>query len=820
MLAGGAICLFLGLLIILLSTLQLPDFKSFTDRKVANSTKIYDRTGQVLLYDVHKDIRRTIIPYNEMGTNIKNATIAIEDSEFYNHKGIRITSIIRAVWTRFLGGKVQGGSTITQQLIKNTLLTQEKTLTRKIKEWVLAIKIERVMSKEDILGLYLNEAPYGGTVYGIEEGSRMFFGKKPLDLTLAESAYMAAIPNSPTYYSPYRKHKAELDNRKNFVLKRMFDLGYINSADYEKAKNEVVTFLPEQPVNIKAPHFVFFIKEYLESKYGAEALDIGGLKVITTIDTKLQEKAEAIVIQAAKENEKSANGKNAAAVVIDSKTGQILTMVGSRNYFDKEIEGNFNVVTAQRQPGSSFKPFVYALAFNKGYTEKTVLFDVQTQFSDSCDAVGNPLRGNTKTNCYMPDNYDNAFRGPISLRDALAQSINVVAVKLLYLVGVTDSIKLAHDMGVTSLNDPTRYGLSLVIGGGEVSLLDMTSAYGVFATEGIRHPYTGILSVENKDGVKMEEYTDNNSTVLPVNTTRIISDILSDDSARVPTFGTHSSLYTGSIASAVKTGTTNNNKDAWTIGYTPSIVVGAWVGNNDNTPMKKGGAALAGPIWNKIITEGAILYPGGSFNKPDQIDNTLSPILRGYWQGGDTFTTDTISGKLATINTPESTKKETSVTNVHTILYWINKSNPTGGKPNNPESDSQYNRWEYGVQKWWNNNKYKYPTITNIDIPTTYDTIHTNNTKPVVYISGIDESVVYNKSTKQTFTVTSTSSIPIQKIDIFMNNSYITSMRSTPGTFSITPSEVAGVSSVNKIRALIYDSYGNTGVAEVVMQVE
>lgn len=818
---GGLFSLFLGLVIILLSTLKLPDFKSFTERKVENSTKIYDRTGQILLYDVHKDIRRTVIPFEDMGENIKKATIAIEDAEFYNHNGIRPKSIIRALWQRFLGNqKAGGGSTITQQLIKNTLLTQEKTITRKIKEWILAIKLERVISKDEILGLYLNEAPYGGTVYGIQEGARMFFGKEPRDITIAESAYLAAIPNSPTYYSPYKKHRAELDNRKNLVLSRMLELGYITNDEYNKAINEVVVFLPEQPTNIKAPHFVFFIKDYLENKYGAETLDIGGLKVITTLDVSLQEKAEIIVEEQAKENEKNANGKNAAAVVIETKTGQILAMVGSRNYFDKEIEGNFNVVTAQRQPGSSFKPFVYALAFKNGYTDKTTLFDVQTQFSDSCDAVGNPIGGNSKQNCYMPSNYDNAFRGPMTLREALAQSINVIAVKLLYLVGVTDSIKLAHDMGITSLNDPTRYGLSLVIGGGEVSLLDMTSAYSVFANEGIRQPYTGIISVENKDGVKMEEYTENPTVVLDPNTTRIISDILSDEQARIPTFGSHSSLYTGDINSAVKTGTTNSNRDAWTIGYTPSIAVGAWVGNNDNTPMKKGGAALAGPIWNQITKEAAIKYPGGNFNKPEYIDNNLPPILRGYWQGGETFTIDSISGKLATENTPDSTKVETSITNVHTILYWINKDNPTGGKTSNPESDPQYYRWEYGVQKWWEKNKYKYKIITEVNKPTTYDSIHTETNKPVVYLSGIDESLVYDGNQRQTFVVITNSSIPIQKIDIFMNNTYVTSIKSPTGTFSIIPNEVLGVSNVNKVRALVYNTYGSSNQTELTLQIK
>ena len=623
---GFGILIF-GILIIWVSTLKLPDFNSFNERKIQSSTKIYDRTGTILLYDVHQDVKRTIIPYEDMGVSIKNAVVAIEDSEFYQHKGIRITSIIRGtIWAKLTGKKVQGGSTITQQLIKNTLLTKDKTLTRKIKEWMLALKLEKIMTKDEILALYLNEVPYGGNIYGIEEATKAFFGKEPKDITLAESAYLAAIPNAPTHYSPYGKYKSDLESRKKLVLKRMLDLKFISEDDYNKALNEVVAFLPAQPMHIAAPHFVFFIKDYLEKKYGAEALDIGGLKVITTLDYDLQTKAEAIALKHAKENEKNYNGENAAVVVIDPKTGQILSMVGSRDYFDKTIDGNFNVTTAERQPGSSFKPIVYAEALKKGFTENTTLFDVKTEFNSSCSPTGIPKNRGTK--CYMPNNYDNGFRGPMTLRDALAQSINIVAVKLLYLVGIPDALKMAHDLGVTSLNDPTRYGLSLVIGGGETSLLDMTSAYSVFANEGVRHPYQSVLEVSNDAGDVLEKYEDKSFQVLDPSVTRTISSILSDNKARTPTFGANSILVVPGREVAVKTGTTNSNKDAWTIGYTPSASVGVWVGNNDNTPMKKGGAALAGPIWNEVMTEAIKNTPAETFIKPDPINQSIPAILK------------------------------------------------------------------------------------------------------------------------------------------------------------------------------------------------
>ena len=807
---GVGIILF-GIIMIWVSTLKLPDFRSFNERKIQSSTKIYDRTGEFLLYDVHQDIKRTVIPYEAMGVNIKNATVAIEDSEFYNHSGIRFKSISRAILANIFSGNFsQGGSTITQQVIKNSILTQDKKVSRKIKEWILAIKLEKVRNKDEILTLYLNEAPYGGNIYGIEEATKAFFGKKPIDLTLAESAYMAAIPNAPTRYSPYGKRVNELEQRKNLVLSRMLELKFINNLDYDRAINEKVVFLPAQPMHIAAPHFVFFIKDYLEKKYGPDALDVGGLKVITTLDYDLQLKAEEIALIHAKENEKSWNGKNAAVVVIDPKTGQILSMVGSRDYFDKTIDGNFNVTTASRQPGSSFKPIVYALAFKEGYTQNTTLFDVKTEFNSSCSPTGKPLPGNGNAKCYMPDDFDNNFRGPMTLKDALAQSINIIAVKLLYLVGTNDTLKLAHDLGISTLNDPTRYGLSLVIGGGETTLLDITSVFGVFANGGIRNQHTGVLSVEDSTGNIVEKYEDKPYQILDANIPRILSDILSDNVARTPTFGANSSLVVPGREVAVKTGTTNDNKDAWTIGYTPSIAVGVWVGNNENTPMKKGGVALAGPIWNEVIREALKDLPVESFEEPDPIDHTLPPIIRGFWQGGETFITDTVSGGIATEFTPTNTIKEQSVTNVHTILYWIDKNNPLGERPINPQDDSQYTNWEYGVQKWWESNKYRYHIVTEASKPTGYDSIHTNTTKPILEVFGV-ENKVYKKSEAISLSILSKNIIPIKKIDVFINNIYLTSLKSYPYTISFTPNDIDNISKNNVIRVIGYDNIGNSG---------
>lgn len=796
-----------GVIFIWVSTLKLPDFKLFTERKIQNSTKIYDRTGEILLYDIHKNIKRTVIPYEEIGINIKNATVAIEDSEFYNHKGVRLKSIIRAVWSNISGGKVQGGSTITQQLIKNTLLTSERSVSRKTKEWILSIKLENVLSKEEILTLYLNEAPYGGNIYGIEEAAKAFFDKDPLTLTLAESAYLAAIPNGPTYYSPYRKNKDKLDERKNLVLKRMFDLNFINEEIYNKTKEEVVVFMPEKLMNISAPHFVFFIKNYLENNYGIDALENGGYKVITTLDYDLQKKVEEIVKERSKENKEKWGGKNAAVVVIDPKTGQILSMVGSRDYFDTSVDGNFNVTTAKRQPGSSFKPIVYVNAFEKGYTADTTLFDVKTEFNSSCSPNGYPLPGNKNAVCYNPSNYDNNFRGPMTLKNGLAQSINIIAVKLLYLVGINSVIKTATDLGITTLTDPARYGLSLVIGGGETTLLEMTSAFGVFATNGIRHPYKEVLSIEDSGGKIIEKYEDKSYQVLNPNTTDILSNILSDNEARTPTFGASSILNVPGHEVAVKTGTTNDNKDAWTIGYTPSIAVGVWVGNNDNTPMKKGGAALAGPIWNDVISFILKDKPNEFFQEPEPINQSLPPIIRGFWQGGETFKTNSLLYSTTTGLPIENKEREVSITNVHTILYWLNKNDPLNIIPTKSVDDPQYINWEYGVQKWWENNSMKYKNISLLDKPRINELIFT---KPEFEISGVSNNY-YKKEDLVLYTINSLGQNNIKKIDVFINNTYLKSLRMVPFNLSFIPKDISDIKNENIIRVVGYDTLGGVG---------
>lgn len=803
-----------GILLIWVSFIKLPDFSSFNARKTANSTKIYDRTGTIILYDLGTDAHRTSIAYTDMGTNIKNATVAIEDSNFYQHRGIQPKSMVRALLADLKhAGAVQGGSTITQQVIKKSLLSDDKTIVRKVKEIILALKLEREYTKDEILGIYLNEIPYGGNVFGIQEASKTFLNKNPAELTLAEAAYLAAIPNAPTHYSPFGSHKDDLEARKNLVLDREHTLGFITDAEYATAKSEVVVFKKQESQGIKAPHFVFFIKDYLEQKYGADAVESGGLKVTTTLDYTLQQTAEKVVTEYTLGDKKQIPKENAGLVAIDPKTGQILAMVGSRSYFDTEIDGNFNVTTARRQPGSSFKPFMYATAFKMGYTPETMLFDVPTEFNTNCNPYGVPYSG-SKSQCYMPQNYDGRYHGPMTVRDALARSMNVPAVKMLSLVGINNAIKTAQDMGITTLTEPSRYGLSLVLGGGEVRLLEMVSAYSTFATEGERHPYSGVLSVEDKDGATLETWNDTPITVLPKNVTLNISDILSDNAARTPTFGANSALYFPDRQVAVKTGTTNSYKDSWTVGYTPSFTAGVWIGKNDNTSMPV--AVTAAPLWHAFMNEALKNYPKELFNKadPDPDYAKLPAVLRGYWQGNESYTIDTVSGKLATELTPKENQKEVVVTEVHDILHWVNPQDPRSGKPTNPQNEPLYNNFETAVQNWWNTNSSLYPITGAWGKPNGYDDIHTTVNAPHITITNPANAMVFTKNGTVPVKVSSTGTYPLVKMDIFLNNVYVGTAPGSNPSFSFSPGQVSGVLlGQNTLGVIATDSIGQSGTA-------
>ncbi len=691
LLIAGFIIVSAGVLI-WISSLDIPDLSAFEERRVLQSTKIYDRTGEVLLYDLHEDVKRTSVPLEEMSRHVKNATIAIEDDQFYNHFGIDVRAIIRAILANFReGGVAQGGSTITQQVIKNSVLDREQTLSRKAKEAILSIKLERVLSKDEILEVYLNESPYGGTIYGIEEAAQSFFGKKANELSLAESAYLAALPQAPTYLSPYGSNRDALEARQNLVLERMRVNGFITIEEYEEAKDAEVEFSSGVITGIRAPHFVMYIIEQLADRFDEKTLAEQGLRIITTLDYELQEKAEEIAAQKAIENTEKFGATNTGLVATDPKTGDVLVMVGSRDYFDEEIDGNFNVALASRQPGSVIKPFVYANAWRKGYLPDTVLFDVPTQFSTACQ----PWELETTDTCYAPKNYNSKFVGPVSMRNALAQSLNIPAVKTLYLNGINDTLKFTADMGLTTLNDPQRYGLTLVLGGGEVRLLDMTHAYGIFANEGVRAEPRTILRIEDIRGNTLEEQTVETSRVLEANVAHMVSDVLSDNVARTPLWGQWSLVNFGDRDVAIKSGSTNDLRDAWIMGYAPNIAVGAWVGNNDNSTM---GGGLSGlittPMWREFMDVALEKLPEETFPQPQINTSGVKPIIRGQYINTQLL--------LDTLRNSSSTDIQLGSVygNIHSILHFVTKSDPQGPYPAYPANDGAYSNWEYGVRNW------------------------------------------------------------------------------------------------------------------------
>jgi len=478
--------------------LTLPAPESIAERKVTESTKIYDKTGEILLYDIHGEEKRTVIPWNQIPESVKKTTLASEDSDFYNHSGLDFKGITRAVLKDLRDFDLsQGGSTITQQLVKKTLLGDEKTLVRKLKEALLSINVEKRFTKDEILWMYLNQIPYGSNAYGIGAASKTFFGKPASELTVNQASILASLIKAPSYYSPYGNHLKDLVARKNSLLEKMKNEELITSQELETALNEELNFKSNTD-NIQAPHFVIMVKDYLENKYGQDAIENGGLKVTTTLNAELQIKAEEAINKYAQINKDKYKASNASLVAIDPKTGEIISLVGSANYFDIENEGNFNVATARRQPGSAFKPFAYAAAFQKGYPDFTVLFDVKTEFNPICSPDSNQQKDKYGLDCYHPKNYDDRFRGPVTLRQSLSQSLNVPSVKTLYLAGVNDTIDLAEKMGITTLQDRSRFGLSLVLGGAEVKLVDLVSSYGVFANDGIRNPWCPLSLVAPK----------------------------------------------------------------------------------------------------------------------------------------------------------------------------------------------------------------------------------------------------------------------------------------------------------------------------------
>lgn len=599
------------------------------DLDTEETTKIFDRSGEHLLYAISGQQRRISIPFEEMPTSMKQAVIATEDHNFYNHKGFDARGIARSVFYDVVYRTNRyGGSTITQQLAKNAIIrSNKKHFDRKIRELILSIEIEAMYSKDKILELYLNEIPFGGSTYGIEAAAQTYFGKKAKDLAVAESATLAAMVQRPSYYSPYGGNTEELVQRRNYVISRMLQQGYLSKEGAEDAQIREFKVTPRRDT-ILAPHFVMYAREIIAEKYGEEIFS-QGLTITTTLDIEQQRFAEAAVAEGAAANKEKFGIQNASLVSLNPKTGEVLAMVGSADYFNSEISGQFNVTTAKRQPGSAFKPLVYAAALKQKYSPSFVLYDLPTKFNN-----------------YEPNNFDGRFRGPVTMREALGQSLNIPAVKTMALVGVKEAMKTSADLGITTLDSPEKYGLSLVLGAAEVKPIELAQAYGVFAHAGVRQDITSIVKIQDKNGKILEEFDSKKEgkKVLDAQVAFQISDMLADQVAKSPVFGRSLAFSGHNVAS--KTGTTNgitggqsDVRDAWTVGYVPSLVTAVWVGNNDHSPLGKGvlAANAAVPIFRSYMNAALRSIASENYYRPESVQ---------------TITVDKLSNKLPSDASP------------------------------------------------------------------------------------------------------------------------------------------------------------------------
>ena len=731
------------------------------------ATIFYDRDGKVL-FQMYKDKNRLPIAFKDIAGTLKKGTIAIEDKDFYKHGAISNTGILRSLILLILRQKISGGgSTITQQLIKNVLLDSQQTTTRKVKEIILSYAAEEKYTKDQILEMYLNEAPYGGSFYGVGSAAKGYFGKSPNQLSLLESAFIAGLPQSPTVYSPFIGVKNAWKGRTKDVLRRMREDRYITPDQEKKALAQMnsLTFSKSR-MSINAPHFVFYVKELIEKEYGTKILD-QGLKIKTSLSLDVQQKAEKIVKEEIDGIKKFKVG-NGAVVVLDSQSDEVLGMVGSYDYNDSEY-GNFNSAIAKRQPGSAIKPITYALALEKGYTAATTLMDVKTVF---------PVKDQPD---YVPVNYDGKFRGPVQLRFALANSYNIPAVKLVSMIGISDFLERADLMGLHTLaptqENLNRFGLSITLGGGEVTLLDLSNAFAVFARGGVRKEPVAILEIKDHNGkIIFKARPSAETKVLSREIAFIISHILSDNNARSDAFGLNSYLNIPGKTVAVKTGTTNDKKDNWAVGFTKGITVGVWVGNNDNTvmdPRVTSGSTGASPIWYTLMGQLLKKYSDGIIDKPDKVKALqIDPLFGGLPKDGSKTRSEYFiegtepkdissfykkakisksNGKLANdieIKTGNYEEKD---------CYVVNESDPI--------SQDGKNRWQEGIDNWrkdQGDDKWKCPTE-----------ISDNKSEDVVVsIKNISD---HPTITEKTFTVRikTVSMSNLKNVKIFLNNNEI-----------------------------------------------
>lgn len=780
-------------------------------RREGLSTVVLDRNGEKL-YDIFEEANRIPAKWDEIPQYLKDATVAVEDKDFYRHQGLSTTGIMRGLLACVFLRRCQGGSTLTQQLVKNVLLSQERTLPRKMKEAVLAIQIERKYSKNDILLMYLNEAPYGGTAVGVKTAAEHYFDKPVKDLSLIQSAILAGLPQSPSYYSPFTGTEGAYKDRTAHVLRRMREEGFITPAQESEAKKQMdtITFAAGD-ASLRAPHFVAYIKELLIDRFGEKLVNAGGLTVTTTLDWKLQE-ASQLAVKEEVDKAKKLKVSNGAAVVLDPATGEILAMVGSKDYAATDSSGlKFNVVTqGLRQPGSTLKPIIYAAALTRGYTASSMLMDVETKYPS-----GDPSKPE-----YNPKNYDNKYRGPMQLRYALANSINTIAVKVAALDGVKDVLKLGYAMGLKTW-EPTdenlkRVGLSLPLGGAEVTMMDMATAYGVFATGGKRMESVAILKVVDASGKTLYEYKPAAARdELEPEVSFIISSILSDNDARKEVFGLKSYLVIPGKTVAAKTGTTDDKRDNWTAGYTKNRVVVTWVGNNDNTPMSPtlaSGVTGAAPIWNRIMREALKSMTDQPFDRPDNVIEMdidafggglpfeNQPTRKEYFVKGTEPTGPAAIYQKLKISRKDSNKLANSVEvatgDYDEKLFIVLRED-------DPVSGDGKNRWQEGINAWiaTADSKYKAPTET-------YSGGDSNQVVLQVKKPNDNERINNNNITVE---ATAISTADIERFEIFVDGSKV---KEKSNEKSISESiNVANGSHVIKVKAI--DKRGTSAEREL-----
>lgn len=798
---GLGACLLFIILLFAWYAKDLPTPEKLAARRATESTKIFDREGNLLYTTGEK--RRTVISESDMPKSIRQATVAIEDKDFYKHHGLDFSGIFRAIIVDVTRGKrSQGGSTITQQFVKNALLSPKKSFTRKIKEAILSIELEQTRSKEEILTLYLNEIPYGGNVYGIQEASKLYFNKDAKDLSLSQAASLAALPQAPTRYSPFGTHTDSLFARKSLVLDSMVEMSYITQEEADKAKKESPSkehpdFASRQD-NIKAPHFVLFVRERLVDLYGEQMVNEGGLQVTTSLDGNLQKSAEEAIIEGSKKLD-AYGARNAALVSTDPKTGQVLAMVGSKDYFDIENDGNVNVTLASRQPGSSFKPYAYATAFKKQYNPAYTLFDLKTDFGGG----------------YSPDDYDGRTRGPVSARYALANSLNIPAVKILSLAGIDNTIKTAQDLGISTLTDPKRYGLALVLGGGEVKPLEMAGGYATFANSGKFATLTPFLKIQDSSGKMLYEFKEgkNVKEVLDPKIAYEIVDILSDNDVRRDIFG--SSLVVPNYRVAVKTGTTQEFRDAWTCGATPNLSTVVWVGNNDNTKMRSGadGSVVAAPIFRNYMSSALPRFSKDDFQKPSGIEEatvekfsnrlptqysqTLIKDIFASWQVPTekdnvnvVVRVNKINGDLATDSTPPELIEERVYRDIHS-------------------ERPDYPKWEEPVRSWAAANGFVGKP------PSAKDTSYDNN-RPSVSITSPSNGASFIAGQAMNISASASAGMGVKEVRYAVGNKSATG---SGGSFNATI-DTTGMSPADyQLTATVYDNNDVTAKSSITITI-